>query len=88
VTELLGSISAGDEVAILPSADAPPEAALEIVRVTFVNVHLIRLVDQRIYSIAEGRGLTATSRGFIVPATESHRRAIGDSRAASDDAGS
>lgn len=84
---MLGSISAGDEVAILPAADAPPEATLEIVQVAFVNVHLIRLVDQRIYSIAEGRGLTATSRGFIASATAAHRRAVGDPSATRGDAG-
>jgi hypothetical protein len=88
-TSMLSALSVGDEVAILPAADAAPQQTLEIARVAFVNVHLVRLVDQRVYSLVDGSGLTPTGRGYIVPATEAHRAALAAARpksAASDDA--
>lgn len=76
VTTMLSSLSVGDEVAILPTADSAPQHTLEIARVVFVNVHLVRLTDQRVYSLVDGRGLSLTSRGYIVPASDAHRRAV------------
>lgn len=73
---MLSSLSVGDEVALLPAAKSPPQDTLEIAHVAFVNVHLVRLVDQRVYSLIDGCGLTLASRGYIVPATDAHRRAL------------
>jgi hypothetical protein len=70
---MLDSLSAGDDVAILPAPDSPPHHTLEIVKVAFVNLHLVRLVDHRIYSRGDRRGLTSTSHGFVAPATDAHR---------------
>jgi hypothetical protein len=88
VTSMLSALSVGDEVAILPAADAAPQQTLEIVRVAFVNVHLVRLIDQRVYSLIDGSGLTPTSRGYIVRASDAHRAALAAARpknATSDD---
>ena len=85
VTTMLGSLIAGDEVAILPAADSPPQHTLEIAKVAFVNVHLVRLVDHRVYSLADRHGLTATSRGFLAPATDAHRHALAATRPRSND---
>ena len=73
---MLEFLTAGDDVAILPTADSPPQHTLEIVKVAFVNVHLVRLVDHRVYSLAERHGLTPTSDGFLAPATDAHRNAL------------
>lgn len=73
---MLESLSAGDEVAILPAPDSPPHHTLEIVKVAFVNLHLVRLVDHRIYSRVDRRGLTPTSHGFVAPVTDAHRNAL------------
>jgi hypothetical protein len=81
VTIMLSSLIAGDEVAILPAADSPPQHTLEIVKVAFVNVHLVRLVDHRVYSLSERRGLTPISGGFLAPATDAHRNALAAMRA-------
>lgn len=83
---MLDSLAPGDEVAILPAANSVPQQTLEVVKVAFVNVHLVRLVDQRVYSLADGHGLTPASHGFITPATEAHRIAVAKSRACGDDA--
>jgi hypothetical protein len=76
VTNMLSSLAPGDDVAILPAADSPPQHTLEIAKVAFVNVHLVRLVDHRVYSLAERHGLTPKSHGFLAPATEAHRSAL------------
>jgi hypothetical protein len=77
---MLSSLAPGDDVAILPAADSPPQHTLEIVKVAFVNVHLVRLVDHRVYSLVERHGLTPKSHGFLAPATDAHRRALGAMR--------
>ena len=69
-------IAAGDKVAILPAQDSPPEDTLEIVEVEFVGLVLLRLVDQRIYSLKDRWGLTPKSKGFIEPVTYKHRAAL------------
>ncbi|MGD9636654.1 MAG: hypothetical protein AB7G28_25670 [Pirellulales bacterium] len=81
---MLSSLAPGDEVAILPAADSPPQQTLEIAKVAFVNVHLVRLVDQRVYSIAERHGLTPASRGYLAPATDAHRAALKGARPPGD----
>lgn len=82
---ILSSLAPGDEVAILPAADSPPQHTLEIARVAFVNVHLVRLVDHRVYSLAERHGLTPTSRGYLAPATDAHRSALAVTRSRGDE---
>jgi hypothetical protein len=75
---MLSALSVGDEVAILPAADAAPQQTLEIARVAFVNVHLVRLVDQRVYSLIDGGGLTPTSRGYMLAAARPDTATPGD----------
>ena len=74
------SIAAGDEVAILPTSVSPPEDALEIATVAFANLHLVRLLDHRMYSRYDRSGLTPRSSGFIQLATDQHRAAVKNRR--------
>ncbi len=84
---MLSSLVAGDDVAILPAVDSSPQHTLEIVQVEFVNVHLVRLVDHRVYSLTARHGLTSTSRGYLAPATDAHRSALRAKQAQADDSG-
>jgi hypothetical protein len=78
---MLDTLATGDDVAILPALDSPPHHTLEIVKVAFANRHLVRLVDHRIYSRGDRRGLTPTSHGFIAVATDAHRNSADARRA-------
>jgi hypothetical protein len=66
----------GDSVAILPFSEAPADRVIAIATVRIVNSVFVQLTDGRIYSSMDGRGLTPTSEGCIVPATEEHRNAL------------
>jgi hypothetical protein len=74
------SIAAGDEVAILPNSVSPPEETLEIATVAFANLHLVRLIDHRMYSRYDRSGLTPRSPGYIQLATAQHRAALNRSK--------
>jgi hypothetical protein len=66
----------GDPVAILPFSDAPAESVISISTVRIANNIFVQLTDGRIYSSMDGRGLTPTSEGCIVPAADEHRKAL------------
>lgn len=66
----------GDPVAILPFSDASAESVISISTVRIANNVFIQLTDGRIYSSMDGRGLTPTSEGYIVPAADAHRKAL------------
>jgi hypothetical protein len=66
----------GDAVAVLPFHGASPELATEIANVRVVNNVFVQLDDGRIYASIDGRGLTYTSQGYIVAATDEHRQAL------------
>jgi hypothetical protein len=66
----------GDAVAVLPFVDASPDLVLEIAIVRIVNNVFVQLTDGRIYASLDGRGLTPTSDGYVVPATHEHREAL------------
>ena len=69
-------LTRGDAVAILPFSGASPELATEIANVRVVNSVFVQLEDGRIYASIDGRGLTYTSQGCVVPATGQHREAV------------
>jgi hypothetical protein len=66
----------GDAVAVLPFHGASPELATELANVRVVNNVFVQLEDGRIYASIDGRGLTFTSQGYIVPATDEHRQLL------------
>ncbi|HEX2474788.1 MAG TPA: hypothetical protein VHK01_08585 [Lacipirellulaceae bacterium] len=66
----------GDAVAVLPFHGASPELATEIANVRVANNVFVQLDDGRIYASIDGRGLTYTSQGYIVPATDEHRQVL------------
>jgi hypothetical protein len=69
-------VTGGDPVAILPFNDAPAESVIAISTVRIANNIFVQLTDGRIYASIDGRGLTPTSEGCIVPATDEHRKAL------------
>jgi hypothetical protein len=70
------AVSVGDEVAILPTRSSSAAHTLDVVRVPFVNEHLIRLPEHCMYSRSDPSGLTPRSLGYIELATDDHRKAI------------
>ncbi len=73
---MLEDFSAGDEVAILPQLDSPPEDVREICRIALISSHTVQITDHRMYARYHRWGLTARSTGYIVRATNGHRAAI------------
>jgi hypothetical protein len=69
-------LARGDAIAVLPFYGASPELATEIANVRVVNNVFVQLDDGRIYASIDGRGLTYTSQGYIVPATDEHRQVL------------
>jgi len=69
-------LAAGDEVAIMPVGSSAASDVIELAIVQHVNSLIIQLTDNRIYSLEDGKGLTPSSGGFILPATDEHRAAL------------
>jgi hypothetical protein len=70
-------VAIGDEVAILPSADAIPAKVIEIATVARANQVYIELQDGRCYAAIGGHCLlNGSTKTFIVPATNAHKRAL------------
>jgi hypothetical protein len=63
------NLRVGDQVAIVPYESAPAELVSEIAKIQRVNGTTIHLESGRVYCKTNGQGLTAGSRGIIVPAT-------------------
>ena len=69
-------LKAGDEVAIMPAADAPPADVLEIATVIHAGSVYLQIGDGRMYATIGGKSFGSKSDGFAVPATDAHRRAL------------
>lgn len=69
-------LTAGDEVAILPSAKANPSEVLAIGKVASTSLIFVRLVDGSRYNKLAGGCIEDGIERWIVPATDEHRAAL------------
>jgi hypothetical protein len=72
----IGRFVVGEEVAILPTANAPPEEVLELGIIQFAGAVFIRLFDGRMFATIGGRCLSDASGHHAVPASDAHREAL------------
>lgn len=71
-------IQKGCEVAIMPSADSPTSAVMEILKVTYAGPIYTQLEDGRQFASLGGKGINHPH--CIVLATDEHRAALGVGR--------
>jgi hypothetical protein len=75
---------AREYVAIMPGAHSEIGSVLEIAKVEGVDNGFVYLAGPRAYERWGGTGLTSSSLGVIVPATDQHRAALADRRMATN----
>jgi hypothetical protein len=66
----------GDCVAVIPAKDALPEEVVEVATIAYASRVFVQLSNGRIYARHDGRCIGDGHGGYIVPATEEHRRAL------------
>ena len=69
-------LKSGDEVAVLPEANALPREVLDIAVIIYTGPSLIELVDGRLFNVNNGQSIHKLTDDCIVPATEDHRSAL------------
>jgi hypothetical protein len=68
------SLTAGDEVAIMPFGSTSAADVLEIVKISYIRSYTVLLSNSRLYARTDGRGLVTND--YIAPATDEHRLAL------------
>ena len=69
-------LAVGDEVAVLPYADAPASKTLAVVTIAIAGPVYVQLSDGRFFASIGGQSLLVKNLNVIVPATNAHRLAV------------
>ena len=72
------SLTAGDEVAIMPFGSTTAVDVQEIAKISYIRSYTILLSNSRLYARTDGRGLVTND--YITPATDEHRLALASKR--------